>query len=49
MDSDKRYVENKNEGIFDNEAVRKKICDVMKETEHGLEVRVKKYHLRIAE
>lgn len=49
MDSDKRYVEIKNEGTLDNEAVRKEICDVMEGTEHAFEMRAKKYHLRIIE
>ena len=49
MDSDKRYVEIKNEGTLDNEEVRKEICDVMEGTEHAFEMRAKKYHLRIVE
>ncbi len=49
MDSDKRYVEIKNEGTLDNESVRKEICDVMEGTEYAFEMRAKKYHLRIVE
>lgn len=46
MDSETRYVQIKNQGTLDTEAVRKEICDVMEGTEYAFEMRAKKYHLK---